>query len=394
MKHYRYLIVGGGLTGDAAAKAIHELDPEGSIGLFSAESDPPYNRPSLSKGLWKGKPMERVWRKTETTGAVLHLGRTISNIDSKTKSVQDDSGQIYSYEKLLLATGGTPRKLPFGDVPINYFRDLNDYRQLRASAEAGARIAVIGGGFIGSEISAALSMIGNRATMLFPEKGIGARIFPPDLAIYLNEFYRSKGIKVLDGELVVGLEKIDKQIRVRTDCGTQLDVDYVVAGLGINPNVELAVMADLKLDRGIVVDEQMRTSQPDIYAAGDVATFYNNSLHTWLNVEHEENALWMGQIAGKNMTGANEVYQHLPLFFSDLFEIGYEGVGVVDSRMDIVADWKVPHEKGVIYYLRDKHLRGVLLWNVWKMADVARDLISESGPFEDKDLIGRIPFDA
>jgi len=125
-----------------------------------------------------------------------------------------------------------------------------------------------------------------------------------------------------------------------------------------------------------------------------VATFYNNSLHTWLNVEHEENALWMGQIAGKNMTGANEVYQHLPLFFSDLFEIGYEGVGVVDSRMDIVADWKVPHEKGVIYYLRDKHLRGVLLWNVWKMADVARDLISESGPFEDKDLIGRIPFDA
>lgn len=190
MKQYRYLIVGGGMTADAAAKAIHEIDPQGSIGIFSAESDPPYSRPSLSKGLWKGKPMERIWRKTEATGADLHLNCLISALDTKTKSIQDHSGQIYSYEKLLLATGGTPRRLPFGDVPINYFRDLNDYRSLRTAAESGLQIAVIGGGYIGSELAAALSMVGNAPTMVFPEKGIGARIFPVDLSLYLNDFYR------------------------------------------------------------------------------------------------------------------------------------------------------------------------------------------------------------
>ncbi len=392
MKQYRYLIVGGGMTADAAAKAIHEMDPQGSIGMFSAESDPPYSRPSLSKGLWKGKPMERIWRKTEATGADLHLNCSISALDIKTKSVQDQNGQIYSYEKLLLATGGTPRRLPFGDAPVNYFRDLNDYRSLRSAAESGAKIAVIGGGYIGSEIAAALSLVGNSPTMVFPEKGIGARLFPQDLSLFLNDFYRGKGIRVLDSELVTDLEKIGQEIRLTTDCGTKLTVDYVVAGLGITLNVDLAIMADLKLDHGIVVDDHLRTSNPDIFAAGDVASFYNNTLHKWMSVEHEDNALWMGQIAGKNMAGANEKYQHLPLFYSDLFEIGYEGVGEVDSRMDIVSDWQEPYRKGVLYYLNDQKLRGVLLWDVWKMADTARALIAEPGLFTKEDLIGKIPF--
>ena len=394
MKQYQYLIVGGGMTADAAAKAIHELDPQGSIGMFSAESDPPYSRPSLSKGLWKGKPMERIWRKTEATGADLYLNCSISALDIKTKSVQDHSGQIYSYEKLLLATGGTPRRLPFGDAPVNYFRDLNDYRSLRSAAESGAKIAVIGGGYIGSEIAAALSLVGNSPTMVFPEKGIGARLFPQDLSLFLNDFYRGKGIRVLDSELVTDLEKIGQEIRLTTDCGTKLTIDYVVAGLGITLNVDLAIMADLKLDHGIVVDDHMRTSNPDIFAAGDVASFYNNTLHKWMSVEHEENALWMGQIAGKNMAGANEKYQHLPLFYSDLFEIGYEGVGEVDSRMDIVSDWQEPYRKGVLYYLNDQKLRGVLLWDVWKMADTARALIAAPGLFTKEELIGKIPFDS
>jgi NADPH-dependent 2,4-dienoyl-CoA reductase/sulfur reductase-like enzyme len=393
MKHYQYVIVGGGLSGDAAAKAIREMDPQGSIGLFSAEPDPPYNRPSLSKGLWKGKPMERVWRKTDATGAVLHLDTTITALNTKTKSIEDNHGQIYSYEKLLLATGGTPRRLPFGDAPVNYYRNLRNYQELRAKAESGAKIGIIGGGYIGSELAAALTMVGNHPTMVFPEKGLGARLFPQDLSMYLNDYFRAKGVTILDGELVVGLEKVKDKVRILTDCGTNLDVDYVVAGLGITPNVELALMAGLKLERGIAVDNQLRTSQADVFAAGDVASFYNNSLHSWMNVEHEENALWMGQIAGKNMAGGNEVYQHLPLYFSDLFELGFEGVGEADSRMETVADWQEPFQKGVIYYLRDKRVRGVLLWNVWKAADMARALIDEQGPFESKDLIGRIPFD-
>ena len=149
MQNYKYLIVGGGMTADAAVSGIREVDSNGSIGLISVDVDVPYDRPPLTKGLWKGKPLDSIWRHTQERKVEIHLGRTVNAIDLENKKVGDDKNEVYLFEKLLLATGGSPRKLPFGGNDIIYYRMLDDYRHLRAWTAQRARFAVIGGGFIG-----------------------------------------------------------------------------------------------------------------------------------------------------------------------------------------------------------------------------------------------------
>ncbi|MDE2088402.1 MAG: FAD-dependent oxidoreductase [Gammaproteobacteria bacterium] len=390
MPFYHYLIIGGGMSADAAARGIRKVDARGSIGLIGAEPDPPYNRPPLSKGLWKGRPLERIWRRTETLGVTLHLTRSARDLDPGRKRVLDDQGTEYRYDKLLLATGGRPRRLPFGGDEVIYFRDLNDYRRLRELAESRQRFAVIGGGFIGSEIAAALAMNGKRVTLLFPESGLGARTFPEDLTRFLNDYYRAQGVEVRPDTRVVGLERHTEAVTLHTHDGGTLEADGVVAGIGIMPNVELAQAAGLAVDNGIVVDGALRTSQPDVYAAGDVAAFHNPALDKRLRVEHEDNANQMGELAGRSMAGEVVRYDHLPYFYSDLFDLGYEAVGELDPTLETVADWREPYRTGVIHYLREGRVRGVLLWNVWKHTDAARALITQPGPYTAGDLIGRI----
>jgi 3-phenylpropionate/trans-cinnamate dioxygenase ferredoxin reductase subunit len=396
MTNYTYLIIGGGMTADAAIGGIREVDPDGPVGLIGADSHPPYDRPPLSKGLWKGKPLESIWRKMDARGVTLHLGRQARMLDPPSKRVTDDQGTIYTFDKLLLATGGTPRRLPFGGDDIIYFRTLDDYERLRALTGPGQRFAIIGGGFIGSEIAAALTMNGKNVVMVFPDSGIGSRIFPANLALFLNDFYRQKGVEVLAGELVAGFEMREGKpvLRTRsaqTDGEQEIAVDAVVAGIGIQPNVELAKAAGLKTDNGILVDRGLRTSHPDVFAAGDVANFYNPALDRRLRVEHEDNANTMGRLAGQAMAGRAVFYDHLPSFYSDLFELGFEAVGEVDARLETVARWKEPYREGVVYYVRGGRVRGVLLWNVWGQVDAARKLIVDAGPFRAGDLRDRLP---
>lgn len=393
MEDYKYIIVGGGMAADTAARAIQEHDPQGSLAIFSQEQDPPYARPPLTKGLWQGKPIEKVFRKTESTGAQIHLGCTITDLDLEGKKIKDDQGDWHGFEKLLIATGGTPRKFPFDVAGINYYRDLADFRDLKNDCQHKNNFAIIGGGFIGSELAAALNMNGKKVTMLFPEQGISARLFPHDLSTFLNEYFRQKGVDVLTGEMVSRIEKHGDVFSIKTESGKEIKAEGVVAGLGITPNVSLAKTAGMKVEKAIVVDQYLRTSHPDVYAAGDAATFYNNSLDKWMTVEHEDNALTMGKIAGANMCGDAQVYQYLPFFYSDLFDLGYEAVGELDPQYEIIADWKDPFQQGVVYYLREGQVRGVLLWNVWNKVNDARKLIAEKGPFSKKDLIGHIPFE-
>jgi NADPH-dependent 2,4-dienoyl-CoA reductase/sulfur reductase-like enzyme len=396
MLHDTYLIIGGGMTADASVEGIRQTDPNDSIGLISAEPHRPYDRPPLSKGLWKGKLLESIWRKATDQGVNLHLGRRALSLDPQAKRVTDDQGTVYSYDKLLLATGGTPRRLLFGGDRIIYFRTLDDYQRLRALAERGQRFAVLGGGFIGSEIAAALALNGQDVVLVFPDEGICGRMFPANLAGSLNDFYRQKGVEVLAGQQAIGLETRGDRLALtlseaKTGVERVLEADGVVAGIGIEPNVELARAAGLEVENGIVVDSSLRTSHPDIFAAGDVAAFVNPALGTRLRVEHEDNANTMGRMAGQAMAGQDISYDHLPFFYSDLFELGYEAVGEVDSRLEAVADWKEPYHEGVVYYLRDGRVRGVLLWNVWEQVDAARHLIAEPGPFRPADLKGRLP---
>ena len=164
----------------------------------------------------------------------------------------------------------------------------------------------------------------------------------------------------------------------------------MVAGLGIVPNTELAIEAGLGVDNGITVDDMLRTTHPDIYAAGDVANFFSPLLGKRMRVEHEDNANTMGEMAGRNMAGEENTYQHQPFFYSDLFDLGYEAVGELDSTLDMIEDWTEPFNKGVVYYLREGHVRGVLLWNTWGQVDAATQLIAEKGPHNAETLMGRI----
>jgi 3-phenylpropionate/trans-cinnamate dioxygenase ferredoxin reductase component len=391
MPHYRYLIIGAGMAADAAVKGIRELDGSGTIGIVGEELHAPYARPPLSKKLWQGKPFESIWRGTEGPGVTLWSGRRALVLDPDQRMVHDDQGETYTYERLLIATGGKPRRLPFGGDDVIYFRTVDDYLRLRALTDRGRKFVVVGGGFIGSEIAAALAMNGKKVTMLFPEEAVCQRVFPADLASFLNGYYREKGVELFAGETATDIRRQGEGLVVTTSTGRSLNADGVVAGLGIVPDVELAVQAGLPVENGITVDEQLRAGRPDIYAAGDAAAFHNPLLGSRIRVEHEDNALVMGRQAGRNMAGADEPYRHLPFFYSDLFELGYEAVGELDSRLETTVDWKTPFREGVVYYLREGLVRGVLLWNIFEKVDGARRLIAEQGPFRPEDLKGRLP---
>jgi 3-phenylpropionate/trans-cinnamate dioxygenase ferredoxin reductase component len=377
MQITKYLIVGAGMTGDMAAKGIREHDVDGRIVLVGAEPHPPYKRPLLTKGLWKGAPEAKLW-KEPADGVDLVTGRRIVSLDLDGRSARDDAGEEYAWEKLLLATGAKPREIP-GAAGVIWLRSLDDYRAVRERATEGSRFVVIGGGFIGSEIAAALVGVGVRVTMVFPEPGIGFRLFPAGLSEFLVGYYREQDVEVLTGETVTAASGTS----VTLGDGRVVETDAVVGGLGVIPETELAEAAGLEVNDGIVVDEYGRASgRDDVFAAGDVARFPVAALGTTMRVEHEDHANTHGKTVGANMAGAAQPYEHLPFFYSDLFDLGYEAVGQVDSRLETVEDWQEPNRKGVVTYVEDGRPLGVLLWNVWDRVDDARELIrSGEGTF-------------
>ncbi|HEY7538325.1 MAG TPA: FAD-dependent oxidoreductase [Gaiellaceae bacterium] len=390
MPDYRYLIVGGGMTADAACRGIRDHDAGGTIGLVGAEGHAPYARPPLSKALWQGKAEDTVWRGTAELGVDLQLGRRVTSLDLDARAATDDQGTRYSYERLLLATGGRPRRLPGageGDAAV-YYRTLDDYRRIRELADRGSTFVVIGGGFIGSEMAAALRGAGCRVTLVFPEPGIGARLFPPELAAYVTEDYRSHGVEVVAGAQVRAVESRGEGAAVMLADGRSLEADAVVAGLGIEPATELASTAGLPVDDGIVVDELGRAGGSEsVFAAGDVARFPFEALGVLARVEHEDHANSHGRAVGANMAGANAPYRHAPFFYSDLFELGYEAVGEVDSRLATTAEWAEPNRTGVVAYLdAEDRPRGFLLWGIFGKVDDATALLRAGAPLAPDEL--------
>jgi 3-phenylpropionate/trans-cinnamate dioxygenase ferredoxin reductase component len=373
---FRYLIVGGGMTADAACRGIRDHDADGSIGLFAEEPHEPYARPPLSKALWKGKEESAIWRGTPELRVDIHTRRAIAALDLDARTATDDAGETHSWEKLLLATGGTPRRVGAWDDGVVYFRTVDDYRLLHELAGDGVRVAVIGGGFIGSEIAAALATSGCDVSIVVPEAGIGARLFPEGLARFVNEYYREQGVDVLAEESVAAVDRAGDGFRVTTESGRALEADAVVAGLGIVPRTELAEAAGLDVEDGIVVDELGRASGRErVFAAGDVARFPAPVLGGTRRVEHEDHANSHGRAVGANMAGAGEPYLHLPFFYSDLFDLGYEAVGDLDPRLDTLEEWAEPNRKGVVCYAEGGAPRGFLLWDVWGKVDAAAGLI-------------------
>lgn len=400
----RYLIVGGGLAADSAAKAIRSADPEGVVTLVTAEGDGPYRRPHLSKALWNGGTLDKAMLDTAKHGVELIAGRTATSLDTEHRTVALDDGRQVPYDQLLLATGASARTLPGLAVggPIVAYRSLDDYRTASSRSGEGKTALVVGGGFVGAELAAGLANAGTEVHMAFPEAGLGANRFPEGLSRAVTDRYVERGVNVHPGVLVQSAEVKGDRAAVTLSDGTTGAYDLVAVGVGAAPNVELARSAGLQVDNGVVVDRGLRALDvsgepvPGVFAAGDVAAFPWPEPFTRSRIEHEDAAVQMGRHAGLQMVAgargeAPTQFDHFPFFYSDLFSDGYEAVGTLDGRLSLVEDWKSPNSEGVVYYLNGDKVVGVLLWNTWGQVDAARDLILANERVEPGSLVGRLP---
>jgi 3-phenylpropionate/trans-cinnamate dioxygenase ferredoxin reductase component len=395
MTDFRYLIVGGGMVADSAARGIRELDTDGSIGIISEDVDRPYARPALSKKLWTDPEFswdEKVDLHTEETGATFVLGTRVTAIDRDAKTVTTDQGDTHGYERLLIATGGKPRGLEGlepSDRVLDY-RSAADYRKLREFADAGAHVVVVGGGYIGTEITAGISQNGAKVTFVDPDEVVGGRMFPDDLAQAFQQRFVDAGVDLRLGRRVTSGSEQSDRVVLTLDDGSTVEADAVVVGLGIEPVTQLAADAGLTVRDGIVVSSTLRTDDESVFAAGDVAEYPDRILGT-RRVEHVDNAQQQGRQAGRNLADADETYDHTPMFYSDVFDMGYEAVGQVSSSLHTVEDWQEPTVTGVVYYLDDDQVvKGVLLWNVWDKTDEARKVLADAHSLTPDMLIGRI----
>ncbi|MBW6465093.1 MAG: NAD(P)/FAD-dependent oxidoreductase [Brevefilum sp.] len=393
MKSYKYIIIGGGMTGSAAVMGIRKNDPDGSIAMFSKEPFQPYNRPPLTKGLWDGKDVESIVRPMGQYQVDLFLEKPIEQIIPDQKQVRTTGGETFGYEKLLLATGGDPIQLPGMPDGVIAYRTRVDYHLLENLVKEKDSFCIIGGGFIGSELAAALVKKQRKVSMIFPETGICGDLFPEDLSDSLVHYYQEKGVKVLKENLVDVVNKNGDQYTVQyhnieDHQVTEAPFDVVIVGIGIKPNTALAEAAGIDVDNGIIVNETLQTNFSDIFAAGDVANFKHIPLGKRVRVEHEDNANTMGMLAGQNMSGELQTYDHFPFFYSDLFDLGYEAVGDFGKDLEIYEDWIDPFKKGTIFYLKDDKIRGVIFWNLWGKVDGGRELIRSGKSYTKADLKG------
>lgn len=393
-EHHQYVIVGAGMAADAAAHGIRDQGGEGSIAILGEEPTIPFPRPALSKKLWTDPDFTVENTALDTvreTDALLHLETRVVGVDADAHEVRTEDGRTIRYDKLLVTTGGQPRTiagLPPGDRVL-YYRTLTDYQRLRGLVAERPHVAVVGGGYIGTEIAAALVQNGCRVTLLHPDEVLGGPMFPAPLAQAFQRRFTDAGVDVRGRARVTGGAESADGVRLDLDGGGTLAADLAVVGLGIEPATSfLEGVVDLAEDGGVLVDEHLRASAPDVYAAGDVAT-YPDPILGRTRVEHVDNATTMGETAGRILAGSGEAHDHTPMFYSDVFDLGYQAVGTLDSSLETFVE---EVEGGAVaYYLTGTEVVGVLLWNLDDGVGEATQLLAQHDrPADAADLAGTI----
>jgi 3-phenylpropionate/trans-cinnamate dioxygenase ferredoxin reductase subunit len=335
-----YLLIGGGVAAAEAAKQIRAKDPEGSITLVSSEPHVPYRRPPLSKELLSGRMAhEELFVRPEgfyvEAGINLVLGETVRRLDPVERIVTCSGGERIAFEKVLIATGGEPNRLriPGSDLDgICYLRTLDDSLAIAAEAGRGKRAVIIGAGFIGMEVAATLAQMGVEVTVIETQPRIWSRFADPELAGFFQSYCADRGVRFLTEEMVAELRGEGRVSSVVTRSGREIACDFVCVGIGISPSVSLAEEAHLALGNGIVVNERLQTSHPDIYAAGDVVEYPDPVFGKRRRVEHFGHAEYTGQVAGLNMAGEERSYDMLTYVWSDIFDLHLEFAGDEGER--------------------------------------------------------------
>jgi len=393
MEHVPYVIIGGGLAGVAAADTIRRRDKTGRLMLICAEPHPPYDRVPLSKGYLLGdierdQVFLRPARFYERNQVELVLGQAVTALDLTTRQVTLADGRQIGFAKLLLATGGRPRRLPIPGADLEgiyYLRNLEDSDAIRAALQGARRAVVIGGGFIGCEVATGLAHLGLATTVVELTPGVLSLVLDAETSGFIESFLRQQGITVLTNTAAAHF--VGEQGRVRavvTNTGAELEADLVAVGVGIAPNTELAAAAGLSVDNGVLVNEYLEAA-PGVYAAGDIARYYSPPLGRQLRVEHYDVALQHGRVAGANMTGDQRSYTELPYFFSHMGPLHIDVIGDMSRRQQSVRRGALSLEPGFAqFYFADDLLQAVLCINGDPVLfQAARARVAERRPVSD-----------
>ncbi|MFC0432478.1 NAD(P)/FAD-dependent oxidoreductase [Kutzneria buriramensis] len=379
MAEQRFVIIGGGLAGAKAAEALREQGFDGRLTLVGDELHLPYERPALSKDHLTGKADRDSLRVHPATwydehGVDLTLGIGVSRIDRDGHRVELADGSAHAYDKLLLATGASPRRppVPGADAPgVRYLRRIEDSEAIRETLASAGRLVVVGAGWIGLEVTAAARQAGVAVTVLEAAELPLLRALGPEVATVFADLHRDHEV---DLRLNVQVAEITAT-GVRLSDGTRIDADAVVVGVGAEPNTQLAKKAGLRVDNGVVVDAALRTDDPDIVAAGDVANAFHPLLGKHIRVEHWANALSQPPVAAATMLGEPAGHEELPYFFTDQYDLGMEYVGLPDGYDRVVFRGDVPGREFIAFWLKDNRVLAGMNVNVWDVVDPIKALI-------------------
>jgi NADPH-dependent 2,4-dienoyl-CoA reductase/sulfur reductase-like enzyme len=383
----KFVIVGAGLAGASAAETLRKEGFDGSIELIGAEPYRPYIRPPLSKEYLSGKDdLETVFVHPENwyaeNNVKLVTGTKAVGLDPAAHTVTLSDGEAVHYDKLLLATGSSPRRLPLPGTDlagVYYLRTLDDSKALHSLLEGGGkRLVLIGSGWIGMEVAATAKAQGNHVTILERDPIPLAVALGDELGQMFASVHEDKGVILRMSLTVASIVGADGKVAgVRIDGGEVVPADLVLVGIGAIPNVELAKAAGLEVDNGILVDESLRTSDPDIYAAGDVANAYHPVAKMRLRSEHWANALNGGPAAAKSMLGQPVVYDDIPYFYTDQFDLGmeYSGFGPLTKGAELVYRGHPESHEFIVFWLADGKVVAGMNVNVWDVNEDVQGII-------------------
>jgi 3-phenylpropionate/trans-cinnamate dioxygenase ferredoxin reductase component len=380
-----FVIVGGGLAAAKAAEGLRDNGFEGRLVVAGDEHHLPYERPPLSKGYLMGaEELESAFVKPpewyDEHEVDLRLGARVTSLDLSSRTVTT-GGERLRFDKLLLATGSSPRRLPIVDAigaPVAYLRTIEDSDRIKDALKPWRHLLVVGGGWIGLEVAAAARSAGAEVVVVESLERPLLRVLGPEVAEVFATLHESHGVDLRTSTSVASVERRDERGVVHLDDGTRVEADLVVVGVGVSPNTGLAEAAELEIEDGVVVDAQLRTGHPDVFAAGDVANAYHPLLGRHLRVEHWDNAIGQGLTVARNMLGAGEPYERLPYFFTDQYDLGMEYVGSVgpEGYDEVVLRGDVPGRVFTAFWVREGRVVAGMHVNDWDAIEPVRAVVA------------------
>lgn len=372
-KTYDFVIIGAGVSGISAARYLRQMNPDASIAIFTAEEGFPYDKPPLSKEFMTGEKEENeIFLLSPSTISELQLdyypGTFVHTLNPDTRMILLDDSSEFLFRKAFLATGSSPRKL-FPDHPlsshIHYLRTLSDARGIRNQLSSADRILIIGAGFIGLELAASFLKQGKEVHVFDVASHLWSRILPDTISSLFEMEISGKGIHLHFGEKPVELKEDKGRLLLKTEPSGWWEADMICAGIGVDLNLQLAQSAGLQVERGVVVNEYMQTSHPDIYAGGDIVQFRDPYVDTIRVVEHWGHAEYSGLVAASNMSGSPYAYDLLNYAWTDILDWHVDFVGLTEGSMETISRGHLKEGLFLLLYMKENRLMGYMAinWN-------------------------------